>query len=162
MDYAQDKRYTIPSAFTALNGSAQTFTLTAAVNLVAAEDATDLVKAAAQANLLRVLEVLRSNGAQPVITKVEGTEVTFTLEQSWVYGLRAPAQVQVSARKLESEAIADIEKLFKNVKALEVGTDAEGKPAVVTGTTDLYATVVVDSTIGALEEEKADAQSSAS
>ena len=147
MDYAKDKLYTIPSAFTALNGSAQTFTLTAGVTLVADADASDEEKATAQANLLRVLEVLRSNGAQPIITKVEGNEVTFTLEQSWVYGLRAPAQPQVSARKLEAEAIADIETLFKNVK------DVDGEK-------DLFASVTVDSTIGALEEEKADAESS--
>ena len=149
MDYAKDKLYTIPAGFTALNGSAQTFTLTAGVSLVADADASDEKKAIAQANLLRVLEVLRSNGAQPVITKVEGTDVTFTLEQSWVYGKRAPAQVQVSARKLEEEAIADIEALFKNVK------DVEDKA-------DLFASVTVDSTIGALEEDKADSESSAS
>ena len=147
MDYAKDKQYIIPAAFTALNGSAQTFTLAASVELTADEDASDEVKATAQANLLRVLEVLRSNGAQPIITKVEGNEVTFTLEQSWVYGLRAPAQPQVSARKLEAEAIADIETLFKNVK------DVDGEK-------DLFASVTVDSTIGALEEEKADAESS--
>ena len=149
MDYAKDKQYTIPAAFTALNGSAQTFTLTASVALVADADASDEEKATAQANLLRVLEVLRSNGAQPIITKVDGTEVTFTLEQSWVYGLRAPAQPQVSARKLEEEAIADIEKLFKNVK------DVDGEK-------DLFASVTVDSTIGALEEDKAESESSAS
>ena len=149
MDYAKDKQYTIPAAFTALNGSAQTFTLTASVALVADADASDEEKATAQANLLRVLEVLRSNGAQPIITKVDGTEVTFTLEQSWVYGLRAPAQPQVSARKLEEEAIADIETLFKNVK------DVDGEK-------DLFASVTVDSTIGALEEDKAESESSAS
>ena len=147
MDYAKDKLYTIPSAFTALNGSAQTFTLTAGVTLVADADASDEEKATAQANLLRVLEVLRSNGAQPIITKVEANEVTFTLEQSWVYGKRAPAQVQVSARKLEAEAIADIEALFAGVKDVD-------------GTADLFSAVTVDSTIGALEEEKADSESS--
>lgn len=160
MDYAQDKQYTIPAAFTALNGSAQTFTLTAGVSLVADADASDIEKAVAQANLLRVLEVLRSNGAQPIITKVDGTEVTFTLEQSWVYGLRAPAQPQVSERKLEEEAIADIERLFRNVKALEAGKDEEDKDIIVTSATDLYASVTVDSTIGALEEDKAASESS--
>ena len=146
MDYAKDKLYTIPSAFTALNGSAQTFTLTAGVTLVADADASDEEKATAQANLLRVLEVLRSNGAQPIITKVEANEVTFTLEQSWVYGKRAPAQVQVSARKLEAEAIADIEALFAGVKDVD-------------GAADLFSAVTVDSTIGALEEEKAGSES---
>ena len=153
MDYAKDKLYTIPSAFTALNGSAQTFTLTAGVTLVADADASDEEKATAQANLLRVLEVLRSNGAQPIITKVEGTDVTFTLEQSWVYGKRAPyattAEGQVSARKFEAEAIADIEALFAGVKDVD-------------GEADLFASVKVDSTIGALEEEKAESESSAS
>jgi len=147
MDYAKDKQYTIPAAFTALNGSAQTFTLTAGVSLVADADASDEEKAEAQANLLRVLEVLRSNGAQPIITKVEGTDVTFTLEQSWVYGKRAPEQVQVSARALEADAIADIEEIFGDVKAVD-------------GKTKLFASVTVDSTIGALEEDKADATSS--
>lgn len=151
MDYAKDKQYTIPAAFTALNGSAQTFTLTAGVELVhvaADESEEEAAKAAeAQANLLRVLEVLRSNGAQPIITRVEGKEVTFTVEQSWVYGKRAPEQVQVSARKLEAEAIEDIETLFKNVKDVK-------------GETDLFDSVTVDSTIGALEEEKAESASS--
>lgn len=147
MDYAKDKQYTIPAAFTALNGSAQTFTLTAGVSLVADEDAKDEEKAEAQANLLRVLEVLRSNGAQPVITKVEGSDVTFTVEQSWVYGQRAPKQVQVSARELEKDAIADIEAIFGDVKAVD-------------GKTKLFSAVTVDSTIGALEEDKAEADSS--
>ena len=149
MDYAKDKQYTIPAAFTALNGSAQTFTLTAGVSLVADADASDEEKAEAQANLLRVLEVLRSNGAQPIITKVEGSDVTFTVEQSWVYGKRAPEQVQVSARALEADAIADIEAIFGDVKAVD-------------GETKLFASVTVDSTIGALEEDKADSESSAS
>ena len=147
MDYAKDKQYTIPAAFTALNGSAQTFTLTAGVSLVADADASDEEKAEAQANLLRVLEVLRSNGAQPIITKVEGSDVTFTVEQSWVYGKRAPEQVQVSARALEADAIADIEAIFGDVKAVD-------------GETKLFASVTVDSTIGALEEDKADSESS--
>ena len=147
MDYAKDKQYTIPAAFTALNGSAQTFTLTAGVSLVADADASDEEKAEAQANLLRVLEVLRSNGAQPIITKVEGSDVTFTVEQSWVYGKRAPEQVQVSARKLEEDAIADIEAIFGDVKAVD-------------GETKLFSAVTVDSTIGALEEDKAEASSS--
>ena len=151
MEYANyetmGKQYTIPAAFTALNGSAQTFTLTAGVALVADADASDEEKATAQANLLRVLEVLRSNGAQPIITKVEGTDVTFTLEQSWVYGLRAPAQPQVSERKLEEEAIADIEAIFGEIKAVD-------------GETKLFASVTVDSTIGALEEDKAASESS--
>ncbi len=157
MDYAKDKQYIIPAAFTALNGSAQTFTLTAGVELVAAEPADpknpteeeiEAIKEA-QANLLRVLEVLRSNGAQPIITKVEGSDVTFTVEQSWVYGKRAPAQVQVSERALEADAIADIEAIFGDVKAVD-------------GETKLFASVKVDSTIGALEEDKADSESSAS
>ena len=145
MDYAKDKQYIIPAAFTALNGSAQTFTLTAGVSLVADEDASDEEKRIAQANLLRVLEVLRSNGAQPIITKVEGNEVTFTVEQSWVWGTRQPEQVSV--KELEKDAIEDIKGIFGEIKDVE-------------GTTKLFADVTVDSTIGALEEDKSASSSS--
>ena len=48
MNYAEDKQYTIPAAFTAMNGAAQTFELTASVDLVA----TGSAAATAQANLL--------------------------------------------------------------------------------------------------------------
>lgn len=129
VDYASDKLFTIPAAFTALNGAAQTFTLTAGVTLEGDEG---------QRNLLRVLEILRSNGAQPIITKVAGTKVTFTLEQTWVYGSRG--HMQVSAKSLEDEAIADITAIFGEAKAVD-------------GTTKLFSSVTVDSTIGALVED---------
>lgn len=132
MDYAKDKQYTIPAAFTALNGCAETYKLTAGVDLVVEpeydEDGemtnADAVKEA-QANLLRVLEVLRSNGAQPIITKVDGKEVEFTVEQSWVWGLRG-GNVQVSARKPKADAELDIEEIFGEIKAVDGETKLFG------------------------------------
>lgn len=133
MNYAEDKQYTIPAKFTAMNGAAQTFELTAGVNLVADGDAAGT----AQANLLRVLEILRSNGAQPIVTKVAGTKVTFTVEQAWCYGKRG-ANIQVSDRELEDEALDDIEAIFGDAKAVD-------------GTTKLFSAVTLVDTIGALE-----------
>lgn len=108
-NYAEDKRYTIPTAFTALEGAAETYKLTAGVTLEGDD---------AQADLLRVLEVLRSNGAQPIITKVEGNTVTFTIEQNWAYGRRG-GNIQVSARTPKADACADIEDIFGEVKACD-------------------------------------------
>lgn len=147
--YAEDKTFVIPSAFTALNGCAQTFELTAGVDLVVEPvlDEGKVTNAAkvkeAQDNLLRVLEILRSNGAQPIITKVEGKKVTFTLEQAHVYGVRG--NMQVSARKggenefasLEEGAKHDIEAIFGKAKAVDRATK-------------LFASVEVISTIGSL------------
>lgn len=126
VDYAEDKRFEIPAAFTALNGAAQTFELEAGVSLEGEEG---------QRDLLRVLEVLRSNGAQPIITKVEGAKVTFTVEQTWVYGARG--DMQVSVKKHEADAIADIEKIFGEIKAVD-------------GETKLYKGAKVVATMGAL------------
>lgn len=134
VDYAEDKRFEIPAAFTALNGAAQTFELEAGVSLEGEEG---------QRDLLRVLEVLRSNGAQPIITKVEGAKVTFTVEQTWVYGVRG--NMQVSARKggenefasLEEGAKHDIEKIFGEIKAVD-------------GKTKLFKDAKVVATMGAL------------
>lgn len=126
MNYTKDKLFTIPAAFTALNGAAQTFKLTAAVALEGEEG---------QADLLRVLEVLRSAGAQPIITEVAGDVVTFTVEQVHVYG--EAGDVQVSTKDLAGEAKTRIEKLFANVKT-------------VAGDKDLFKSVEVVSTIGAL------------
>lgn len=128
MNYAEDKQYTIPAAFTAMNGAAQTFELTAGVTLAGE---------AGQADLLRVLEILRSNGAQPIITKVAGTKVTFTVEQAWCYGRRG-ANIQVSERDLDDEALDDIEAIFGDAKAVD-------------GATKLFASVTLVDTIGALE-----------
>lgn len=155
MNYANDKLFTIPAAFTALNGCAQTFEVEAAVALdtVAADESeAELIKEkVAQANLLRVLEVLRSAGAQPIITKVEGAKVTFVVEQAHVYG--EAGDVQVSAKKetgLDVEAKTRIEKLFANVKTVEF--DAEKGKLVSTETALLKpeSTKVVLPTIGAL------------
>ena len=109
MDYAKDKQYTIPAAFTAMNGAFETYVLTAGVSLEGE---------AGKANLLRVLEVLRSNGAQPVITTVEGKTVKFSIEQSWAYGRRG-ANIQVSARAPKADACADIEAIFGDIKAVD-------------------------------------------
>ena len=112
MDYAYDlenklgKTYTIPAKFTALNGTIQYYKLTAGVDLVAEGEGA----AEAQANLLRVLEVLRTYGGQPVITKAEGKVVEFTLEQANVYGK-------------DAEAAADkIEEIFGEAKAVDGAT----------------------------------------
>lgn len=106
MDYGFGKTYTIPAKFTALNGTIQYYKLTAGVDLVAEGDGA----AAAQANLLRVLEVLRTYGGQPVITKAEGKVVEFTLEQANVYGKDAEA------------AAAKIEEIFGDAKAVDGAT----------------------------------------
>ena len=53
MDYAKDKLYTIPAAFTAMNGAFETYVLTAGVSLEGEEG---------QADLLRVLEQYKKAG----------------------------------------------------------------------------------------------------
>lgn len=157
-EYAKDKRFEIPSAFTALNGAAQTFEVVAGVALAyepADESEAELIKAeVAKRNLLRVLEVLRSNGAQPIITAVAGDKVTFTVEQSWVYGVRG--DMQVSAREggenefatLEAGAKHDIEKIFGQVKAVEY--NAEKKVFQSSEKVNLFKSADVKLTIGAL------------
>ena len=144
LTYDKDKLFTIPAAFTALNGAAQTFKLTVGegVSIVTPTPADpknpteEELKAiaTAQGNVLRILEVLRSAGAQPIITEVADTTVTFTVEQTHVYG--EAGDVQVSSKDLAAEAKTRIEKLFANVQSLEGKT--------------LYADVEVVSTIGAL------------
>ena len=112
MTYGFGKTFTIPAKFTALNGCLQYFTLTANVDLTAAEVteestvAEKMAFAVAQANLMRVLEVLRTYGGQPVITKVAGKVVEFTLEQANVYGRQG--QMQVSEKDMVAEAIERI------------------------------------------------------
>ena len=125
-NYAEDKRFEIPAAFTALNGAAQTFEVEAGVSLEGEEG---------QADLLRVLEILRSNGAQPIITSVKGAKVTFTLEQTYVYGARG--DMQVSAKKHDEDAVADIKAIFGEAKAVD-------------GETKLFKAAKVLATIGAL------------
>jgi hypothetical protein len=147
-NYAKDKSFGIPAAFTALNGAVQTFEVS-----FVAEDAPVLVVEPkfeekdgvevmvnakevklAQDNLLRVLEVLRSNGAQPIITAVEEKKVTFTVEQVHVYGLSGERQVH--GRDFQAEAKEVIEGLFEKLVSVD------GK--------SLKATANVQAPIGAL------------
>ena len=137
MDYAKDKLYTITAAFTAMNGAFETYVLTAGVSLEGEEG---------QADLLRVLEVLRSNGAQPVVTTVEGKTVKFSIEQSWAYGKRG-GNVQVSARAPKADACADIEAIFGDVKAVD-------------GTTKLFDSVEFVGTMGNLVKAEDETSSS--
>lgn len=122
MTYGFGKTYTIPAKFTALNGTIQYYQLTANVALTSEKEITDessvedkMEVAAAQANFLRVLEVLRTYGGQPVITKAEGQVVEFTLEQSNVFG--QAGDLQVSNREADADKTC-IRNLFKNVPAI--------------------------------------------
>lgn len=150
-NYAKDKRFEIPSAFTALNGAAQTIKVTTAADLVVAENASDIEKEVAQRNLLRVLEVLRSNGAQPIVTSVEGKAVTFTVEQVWVYG--KSGDMQVSEKDHKADAEEKIGEVFGNAPV--VAYDAEAKEFVAKkdekgALVKLFDKAEVLSTIGAL------------
>lgn len=133
MNYGFGKTFTIPAQFTALNGCLQYFKLTANVDLVVEpvknEETGEIENMAemarAQANLMRVLEVLRTYGGQPVITKVAGKVVEFTLEQANVYGKQG--QMQVSEKwdnekdkTFTEEAKERIRGLFANVKAVKL------------------------------------------
>lgn len=110
MDYGFGKTYTLPGKFTALNGCVQYYTVVFTnVSLTEGEDA--------QANYLRALEVLRSYGAQPIITSVEDKTLRFTLEQANVYG--DAAKKQPSAKDLLADAKAQIEALFAGVLAVD-------------------------------------------
>ena len=128
MTYTHGKTFTIPAAFTALNGCAQTIEITSSKTLAGEEGQNDL---------LTVLEVLRSAGAQPVVTKVEDKKVTLTLEQVHVYGEPGDVQVSAKAKKLDEEVESRITKLFEGTSLL-----AESNA------------VKVVSTIGALVEAK--------
>ena len=124
MNYGFGKTYTIPAKFTALNGTIQYYKLTAGVDLVhvASDDSeAELKKAAdAQANLLRVLELLRTYGGQPVITKAEGKVLEFTLEQANVYG--KPGPMQVSEKNAITDAVERITAIFGDIKAVDGST----------------------------------------
>lgn len=156
--YANDKLFTIPGAFTALNGASQIFELTSNVEKLDVEPIFDKGELknekeykTAQANLLRVLEILRSNGAQPIITNVKGGVVTFTLEQTHVFGKRDHANahtMQVSSVEDYAKAACDdIKEIFGKAKAVEF--DVETKTFESTDT-DLFGSVKVVATIGAL------------
>ena len=128
---------TVPSAFTAMNGAFETYLFTAGVELEGEE---------AKEDLRKVLDVLRSNGAQPVVTTVEGKTVKFSIEQSWAYGRRG-AGIQVSERAPKADACADIEAIFGDVKAAD-------------GETKLFDSVEFIGTIGNLVAEESDSSSS--
>lgn len=123
MDYGFGKTYTLPNKFTALNGCVQYYTVVF-TNVVVDETqsslSTDADKAAARANFLRALEVLRTYGGQPIITSVDNKTIKFTLEQANVYG--DASKVQPSAKDLLADAKAKIEALFTNLKAVDGST----------------------------------------
>ena len=123
MDYGFGKTYTLPNKFTALNGCVQYYTVVF-TNVVVDETqsslSTDADKAAARANFLRALEVLRTYGGQPIITSVDNKTIKFTLEQANVYG--DASKVQPSAKDLLVDAKAKIEALFANLKAVDGST----------------------------------------
>lgn len=123
MDYGFGKTYTLPNKFTALNGCAQYYTVDFTYVIIDKTQPsldTDAKKAEAEANLLRVLEVLRTYGGQPIITTVDNKTLKFTLEQANVYG--DASKKQPSAKDLLAEAEAQIEALFANLKAVDGST----------------------------------------
>ena len=72
MDYGFGKTYRLENGFTALNGCIQYYKVEFTnVSLTEGADA--------QANYLRALEVLRTYGGQPIITKVEGKKIKITI-----------------------------------------------------------------------------------
>lgn len=120
MDYGFGKTYTLPNKFTALNGCVQYYTVVftnVVVDKTQSALDTDAKKAEAEANLLRALEVLRTYGGQPIITVVDNKTIKFTLEQANVYG--DASKTQPSAKNLLTDAEAQIEALFANLKAVD-------------------------------------------
>lgn len=123
MDYGFGKTYTLPNKFTALNGCAQYYTVVftnVIIDKTQPSLDTDAKKAEAEANLLRVLEVLRTYGGQPIITTVDNKTLKFTLEQANVYG--DASKKQPSAKNLLENAKTQIEALFANLKAVNGST----------------------------------------
>lgn len=123
MDYGFGKTYTLPNKFTALNGCVQYYTVVftnVVVDKTQSALNTDAKKAEAEANLLRALEVLRTYGGQPIITVVDDKTIKFTLEQANVYG--NASKTQPSAKNLLTDAKAQIEALFANLKAVNGST----------------------------------------
>lgn len=123
MNYGFGKTYTLPNKFTALNGCAQYYTVNftnVIIDKTQSSLDTDAKKAEAEANLLRVLEVLRTYGGQPIITTVENRTLKFTLEQANVYG--NASKKQPSAKNLLTDAEAQIVALFANLKAVNGST----------------------------------------
>lgn len=132
MDYGFGKTYTLPGKFTALNGCVQYYTVEF-TNVVVDEADSTLdtaeTKAAAKANFLRALEVLRTYGGQPIITSVTNKTIKFTLEQANVYG--DASKVQPSAKDLIEDAKAKIKALFAGLKAVDGNTDFAVKTVTV-------------------------------
>lgn len=131
MDYGFGKTYTLPNKFTALNGCVQYYTVVftnVVVDKTHSTLDTDAKKAEAEANLLRALEVLRTYGGQPIITVVDNNTIKFTLEQANVYG--NASKTQPSAKNLLTDAEAQIEALFANLKAVDGSTSFACKATV--------------------------------
>lgn len=129
MDYGFGKTYTLPNKFTALNGCAQYYTVVFTNVIIDKTQCpldTDAKKA--EANLLRVLEVLRTYGGQPIITSVNNNTLKFTLEQANVYG--DASKKQPSAKNLLVDAKNQIEALFANLKAVDGSTSLACKATV--------------------------------
>lgn len=124
MDYGFGKTYTLPNKFTALNGCAQYYTVVFKnVIIDKTQSSLDTDAKKAEANLLRVLEVLRTYGGQPIITTVNNKTLKFTLEQANVYG--DASKKQPSAKKLLADATVQIEALFANLKAVDGSTSLD-------------------------------------
>lgn len=123
MDYGFGKTYTLPGKFTALNGCVQYYTVVFTNVTIDKDHAsmnTEALKAEAQANLLRALEVLRTYGGQPIVTSVNDKTLEFTLEQANVYG--DASIVQPSAKDNIGNAKTQIENLFATLKAVNGST----------------------------------------
>lgn len=121
MDYGFGKTYTLPNKFTALNGCVQYYTVVFTnVIIDKTQSSLDTDAKKAEANLLRVLEVLRTYGGQPIITTVDNKTLKFTLEQANVYG--DASKKQPSAKNLLADAKTQIEALFANLKAVDGST----------------------------------------
>lgn len=113
MSYTLGKTFIVPGKSHALTGAMQYFTVACAT---ADFDFTSET-AAAQANALLLLEVLKTRG-QAVITNIAvngaNSELKFTLEQANVWG--EPGQKQISARDLNAEAVAAIKAALTSIK----------------------------------------------
>lgn len=156
MTYGFGKTYTIPAKFTALNGCIQYYKLTAKVALTSEKEITDessledkMEVAAAQANFLRVLEVLRTYGGQPVITKANDKVVEFTLEQANVFGKTGHMQVSEKLTEgedfdMQKQAVDHVAKVFANVKAVEAKAIDDKSFELVASKEDLFDTVEIN------------------
>ncbi|MBP5694527.1 MAG: hypothetical protein J6X03_03640 [Bacilli bacterium] len=160
MNYGYGKTYRFKDGFTALNGCVQYYEVEVAEDVDSQAkyeaiadkanptEAEILAVEKAKANLLRTLEVLRTYGGQPIITKVEGPVVKFTLEQANVYG--DAAKKQPSEKDLINDAKAKIAALFTNIKTVDLEwktVDGERKLVEKASTTDLFVSADVEEVI---------------